>query len=59
MSVREAIPTDDPAAELARGGLGIDDAAAVVGAEETVDAGLTGDRVDPDLAEDRAVECIE
>ena len=51
---READTHDDPAAELARGGLGIDDAAAVIGAEHAVDAGLAGDRADADLAEDRA-----
>ena len=33
---------------------GIDDAAAVIRAEHTVDARLTGGRVDADLAEDRA-----
>jgi hypothetical protein len=56
---READPHDDPAAELAGGGLGIDDATAVIGPERAVDARLAGDRVDADLAEDRAVECIE
>src|SRR6202020_1781874 len=43
---------DDPATELAGGSLGIDDAAAVIGAEYMVDASLAGHPVDAHFTED-------